>query len=30
MTFTTPASAANAYAGKLIDAALNRTSLPHF
>ena len=30
MTFTTPASDDNAYAGKLIDAALNRTSLPHY
>ncbi|HEX9160778.1 MAG TPA: BPL-N domain-containing protein [Thermoanaerobaculia bacterium] len=30
MTFSTPASVDNAYAGKLIDAALNRTWLPHF
>jgi glutamine amidotransferase-like uncharacterized protein len=30
MSFTTPASDDNAYAGKLIDAALNRTSLPHY
>ena len=30
MTFTTPASDSNAYAGTLIDAALDRTSLPHF
>jgi glutamine amidotransferase-like uncharacterized protein len=30
MTFTTPASDDNAYAGKLIDAALNRTSLLHY
>jgi glutamine amidotransferase-like uncharacterized protein len=30
MSFTTPASAANAYAGMLIDAALNHTSLPHY
>jgi len=30
MTFTTPASDDNAYAGVLINAALNRTSLPHF
>jgi len=30
MTFTTPASDDNAYAGMLIDAALNRTSLPHY
>ena len=30
MTFTTPASAANDYAGTLIDAALNRTRLPHY
>lgn len=30
MTFTTPASQANAYAGTLIDAALNGTRLPHF
>jgi glutamine amidotransferase-like uncharacterized protein len=29
MTFTTPASDDQAYAGRLIDAALNRTSLPH-
>ena len=29
MTFTTPPGAANAYAGTLIDAALNGTSLPH-
>jgi glutamine amidotransferase-like uncharacterized protein len=30
MTFTTPASDDNAYAGELINAALNRTLLPHF
>ena len=30
MTFTTPASVANAYAGTLIDAALHTTSLPHY
>ena len=30
MTFTTPASVDNAYARTLIDAALNRTSLPHY
>ena len=30
MTFTTPASADIAYARTLIDAALHRTSLPHF
>ena len=30
MTFTTPASVDNAYAGMLIDAALNRKSLPHY
>lgn len=30
MTFTTPASVDNAYAGMLIDAALHRTSLPHY
>jgi hypothetical protein len=30
MTFTTPASEDNAFAEKLIDAALNRTSLPHY
>jgi glutamine amidotransferase-like uncharacterized protein len=30
MTFTTPASVDNAYAGTLIHAALNRTSLPHY
>jgi glutamine amidotransferase-like uncharacterized protein len=30
MTFTTPASDDNVYAIKLIDAALNRTSLPHY
>lgn len=30
MSFSTPAGTANAYAGTLIDAALNRTSLPHF
>ncbi len=29
MSFTTPASEANAYAGKLIEAALGGTSLPH-
>lgn len=30
MTFTTPASVANAYAGTLVEAALNKTSLPHY
>lgn len=30
MTFATPASVDNAYAGKLIDAALHRTWLPHY
>lgn len=30
MTFTTPTSAANAYAGTLLDAALNGTSLSHY
>ena len=30
MTFTTPASVANAYAGTLIEAALHRTWLPHY
>lgn len=30
MTFTTPASVDNAYAGTLIDAALHRKWLPHF
>ena len=30
MTFATPASVANAYAGSLIEAALNRRSLPHY
>jgi glutamine amidotransferase-like uncharacterized protein len=30
MTFTTPASAANAYAATLIDAALNRRRLAHY
>lgn len=30
MTFTTPAEIDNAYAWRLIDAALNRTSLPHY
>ena len=30
MTFTTPASTANAYAGTLIDAALHGTELPHY
>jgi glutamine amidotransferase-like uncharacterized protein len=30
LTFTTPASADNAYAGKLIDAALHETLLPHY
>jgi hypothetical protein len=30
MTFTTPPGAANAYAGTLLDAALNGTSLPHY
>src|SRR5258708_15091498 len=29
MTFTTPASVDNAYAAELVDAALNRTRLPH-
>jgi glutamine amidotransferase-like uncharacterized protein len=29
MTFTTPASAAHAYAGTLVRAALNRVPLPH-
>ena len=30
MTFATPASDDNAYAATLIDAALNRTLLPHY
>lgn len=30
MGFTSPASGAHAFAGTLIDAALNRTQLPHF
>jgi glutamine amidotransferase-like uncharacterized protein len=30
LTFTTPASVDNAYAFALIDAALNRTPLPHY
>jgi hypothetical protein len=30
MTFTTPASVDRAYAATLIDAALNRTWLPHY
>jgi glutamine amidotransferase-like uncharacterized protein len=30
MTFTTPASAANVYAGALVRAALTRSSLPHY
>jgi glutamine amidotransferase-like uncharacterized protein len=30
LTFTTPASVDNAYAGELIDAALHRTLLPHY
>ena len=30
MTFTTPASAANAYAGTLIEAALHGTRIPHY
>lgn len=30
MTFATPASVANAYAAKLIRAALERKPLPHF
>ena len=30
MTFATPAGVDNAYAGKLIDAAFNGTSLPHY
>jgi len=30
MSFTTPASLAHSYAGTLVDAALNRTALPHF
>ena len=30
LTFTTPVEADHAYAAKLMDAALNRTSLPHF
>ena len=30
MTFTMPASVANAYAGTLVDAALHRTALPHY
>jgi glutamine amidotransferase-like uncharacterized protein len=30
MTFTTPVSVANTYAGTLIDAALHGTELPHY
>ena len=30
MTFTTPSNVANAYTATLIDAALNRTWLPHY
>jgi hypothetical protein len=30
MTFFTPANVDNAYAVTLIDAALNRTRLPHY
>ena len=30
MTFTTPATVANSYAGTLVQAALTRTSLPHY
>jgi glutamine amidotransferase-like uncharacterized protein len=30
MNFTTPASVANAYAGTLVQAALTRSSLPHY
>ena len=30
MTSTTPASVANAYAGTLVEAALTRSSLPHY
>ena len=30
LTFTTPASVDNAYAGMLVEAALHRTLLPHF
>jgi glutamine amidotransferase-like uncharacterized protein len=30
LTFVTPASEDHAYAATLIDAALNRTSLPHY
>jgi hypothetical protein len=30
MAFTTPAAVANAYAGTLIQAALQRTALPHY
>jgi glutamine amidotransferase-like uncharacterized protein len=30
MSFTTPASVANAYAGTLVQAALTRSSLPHY
>jgi hypothetical protein len=30
MTFTSPADVDNAYAAKLIDAALHRTALPHY
>jgi hypothetical protein len=30
MTFNTPATVDNAYAGTLIHAALNRTSLSHY
>ena len=29
MTFTTPARVSKAYAGTLVEAALDRTSLPH-
>jgi hypothetical protein len=30
MNFTTPAKVDNAYAGKLLDAALHGTVLPHY
>ena len=30
MRFTTPANVANAYAGTLVQAAMTRTSLPHY
>jgi hypothetical protein len=30
MSFTTPATAANAYAGTIVQAALTRASLPHY